>query len=211
MSLANPQHPGMFRRGTTLGTTDTTVGVDLEGLEAVFDDVHPDTGVRRTNSKVRCRIVRNAATVALKPKYLVTPQATAGVGLGKVDGYCITTGQKRAYPVDEYLPSAGVAVGDLFWIVVEGPSLCVSSRVGADSNVMNVGDRVCAQTAAASTVATTAGHVGAIIAADLSAATSGVVDFSALFAITPIGFAMTARTTGNTDTDTLIFITSHDV
>lgn len=203
----------MFARGTTFGTTSLTDGsADLEGLEALFDDVNPTTGVRRSNAKVRCRIVRNVSTVALLPKYLVTLQASAGVSRGRVDGYCITTGAARAYPVDEYLPSSGVPVNDLFWIVVEGPALCVTSRVGADSNSFAVHARMIAQTAAASTVATTAGHIGAMIAADLSAATSGVVDFTSLFDVSRnvVGKALTAKTTANTDADVLVDIMPHD-
>ena len=57
--------------------------------------------------------------------------------------------------VDEYLPIAGVAVNDVFWVVVSGPTEVVAALSGT---AVAVGDRLAAITAATSG-ATTAGRV----------------------------------------------------
>lgn len=188
-----------FDRGQTastgLSSVDSTVLNNLEGKEYIVDDVDPATGIARTGRRVKLRCVRNKAAAALLPKRLVSFKASAGVFGAHVDGYADTTAEE-SYPVDEYLPAAGVAVDDLFYIVVEGPALVLSDLAGGANNVLNVGDCVVALTAATSG-ATTAGRVAP---QDLTGATA----LLAKQIKNQVGYALTAKTTGNTNADVLV-------
>lgn len=188
-----------FERGQTastgLSSVDATVLDNLEGHEFVVEDVNPATGVVRTSRPVRLRLVRNKAGFALLPKRLVSFRASAGVYGSHVDGYADTTAE-HSVPVDEYLPSTGVADNDLFYVVIEGPALCLTDLAGGANNLFSAGDNLVALTAATSG-ATTAGRVAP---QDLTGATSTL----ALQVQNRIGRALTAKTTGNTNADVLI-------
>lgn len=179
-----------FARGATYGTTDSTIGVSLEGHEYIHQDKTYGTG-----RYVKVRVVRNGATIALAPKRLVNFALTAGKPETTVDGYAASTGQATAV-VDELLPSAGASVGDLFYVVVEGPTLVTTSLDAGAANVIAVGDMLNAQTAAAST-GTTAGRAYPV---DLTGATS--VLGTAILGV--FGRAQSAKTTGNTAASLLI-------
>lgn len=151
--------------GATISTSNYG-GLELEGKMWVFEDVPPNifpagtAGQRqaRTNRPVMCMCVRNVSGINLLPMRLVRLQRTAGIPMtGRVDGYTYIDGDE-GYPVDEYLPAAGVPNGDLFWVVVEGPALCLTDLAGGANNSIAVGDILCALTAATSQ-ATTAGRV----------------------------------------------------
>lgn len=174
-------------------------GVELEGKEFTFPDVHPVTGVVRTGRMVRCRVVRNVAAAALLPKRLARLQATAGVATGRVDGYATTTAAE-GYPIDEYLPDAGVPVNDLFYIVVEGPAVCLTGIADMAADIA-VGGWVVALTAATSG-ATTAGRVHPQVLTGSSAAT----DYAFLTnqIQNRIGRALTSKLTTGTAADILI-------
>lgn len=194
--------------GRTITAADVAATKHLEGQEKVFEDIDysagPFTRTLRSGRKVRCRCVRNNSGIALLPKRLVTMEATAGDWGKRVDGYADVNAE-RAYPVDEFLVSTGVPVDDLFWIVVEGPAMCSTALEANGDNVIAVGDRLTSQTAATSG-ATTAGRVKKQAA--LSAATSGVVDFTTIFAegTQYVGSALSAKTTANTAADILVDI-----
>src|ERR1051326_7295354 len=163
--MARTENPP-FGRGETFfsigavspNAPDVTVGTQLEGKEWVFEDINPTvTGhTTRTNRYVRCRVVRNRAGISLLPKRLVqftsgsaTQAAADGRNYGaQVDGYTATVNQ-RGYPVDEWLPSAGVPDKDLFWIVVDGPATVLTPLATASADFA-VGDLVAALTAATS-------------------------------------------------------------
>lgn len=187
-----------FERGQTassgLATVDATTLDNLEGREYIVEDVNPATGVLRTSRLVRLRCVRNKAAAALLPKRLVSFAATAGKFGAYVDGYADTTAEE-SYPVDEYLPSTGVAVDDLFYIVIEGPALVLTDLAGADNNVLPVGTVLVALTGATSG-ATTSGRVAP---QDLTGATA----LLAKQIQNRIGYALTAKTTANTNADIL--------
>jgi hypothetical protein len=206
----NPVFPrgSTFYDGETIDTNDLQ-GINLEGMEWVFEDVHPTTGVRRTGRSVRCRCVRNVSGVNLLPKLLATFSITAGLYGQRVVGYSrLTPGtgalnngaspMAEGYPIDEYLPAAGVPTNDLFWIVLEGPAVCVTS-VSNGVNDFSVGTWATAQTAAASTFSTTAGRV---IAQALTGATAILGEAVQV----RIGRALTALTANQTASDILLDI-----
>lgn len=207
--MAKRENPP-FPRGSTYyngGTIDSNNlgGTHLEGTIWEFEDINLDastSGVRsaRTNRPVKCMIVRNVAATALLPKRLVTMQTTdGGTYTGRIDGYATTTAKHPCFPLDEWLPSAGVAVNDLCYVVVEGPSVVLTDLAGGANNVFSVGDLVVALTAATSG-ATTAGRVRPI---DLTGATALLGDQI----IGRIGRALTAKTTANTNADMLVDVT----
>jgi hypothetical protein len=171
--------------------------VDIEGLEAIFEDVAPATVrgqvlTKRSGRPVKCRLVRNvsAGSLALKPKFVVT--YSSGYQFKRVDGNVAVDAAEVAGVVDEHLPSAGVAVGDLFWIVYDGPTLVKGSL---DANTIAAGDRLVGLTAA-TTNATTSGRVAAY------AVTSDTTTMAPRI-LNNIGWAVSARTAGETNKDIL--------
>lgn len=179
-----------FARGATFGTTDSTIGTHLEGREFLHQDKTYGTG-----RWVRVRVVRNAATIALAPKRALNLKSAAGVAGGQVNGYAGTQAQYTLI-ADEFLPSGGAAVGDLFYAVVDGPTLALTPRDAADVNVINVGDSLHAQSAAATT-SVTAGHVMTAVFTGATAVLQGQI-------ANVVGVALSAKTTANTDASVLI-------
>jgi hypothetical protein len=186
---------------TTQDITDTQ---HLEGKEWTFEDIdYTLRGAKtvRTGKMVRCRVVRNVGAAALLPKRLasfVADQTTGTKLVGRVDGYTTTTAA-RGYPIDEFLPSAGCQVNNLCWLVMEGPAVVLSDLAGGANNVLNVGDLVVALTAATSG-ATTAGRLAP---QDLTGATAPL----AKQVQNRVGYALTAKTTANTNADVLVDVT----
>ena len=157
-----------FSLGQTLGVTNATDGANWVGAVKTFPDVDPSTGRIRSNRVKTCVAVRNSSSIALAPKRVVSfDTATAGLaGFTVTKGYTTATNEERVGVVDEHLPATGVAVNDVFWVTVEGPTEVAVALSGSD---LAVGDRLAAITAAAST-GTTAGRV---TASGVGAATTG--------------------------------------
>lgn len=201
--MARDENPP-FGLGETFYGTDGTIdstdlgGVNLEGKEWVFEDVNPTSGAHRSGRSKRCRIVRNVSGINLLPKRLVRFRAS-GTDYGtQVDGYTHIPSQE-GYPVDEWLPAAGVRDDDLFWIVLEGPAVCILTRdAAADGAVVSVGGWVVAETAATSQSATTAGHVEA------KHTTAAATDVLGDAVMNRVGRALSAKTTADTGEDILI-------
>lgn len=187
--------------GVTFSSDDIAATQNLEGKEYVFEDIDysATSGAKplRSGRKVRRRVVRNSSAGVLLPKRLVTFEAdTSADDYGKrVDGYADGVAE-RAYPVDEFLPTAGVLVDDLFYIVVEGPAMCKTGLAADATNVISVGDNLASLTAATSG-ATTAGRIGPC---DFTGATAVLANAI----VNRVGRALTARTTGNTANDVLV-------
>lgn len=191
-----------FARGQTYygGTTidsNNLAGVHLEGKEYVTEDfdltlatVANGPKAVRTNRYVRLRIVRNKAAAALLPSRLVTYQESGDFGT-RVDGYATVTADEVAGVVDEWLPAAGVAVNDLFYIVVEGPTTVLTDLAGGANNLLPIDTTLVALTAATSG-ATTAGRVAP---QDLTGATAVL----GAQLQNRLGVACTAKTTANTN------------
>lgn len=127
-----------FGRGETFfgtgGTPNANDGANLEGKTWVFEDLDfTQAGAKpaRSNRDVTCMVVRNKTGSALLPK-LIAKMKVDGSGkefLGQVNGYATTVGDK-GFPIDEFLPAAGVADNDLFWVVVAGPATVTSAASG---------------------------------------------------------------------------------
>ena len=195
-NMARNENPP-FGRGETwfngVGAT-TTDPTAVVGKEWLFEDTNPVTKVVRSNKSVWCRAVRNVSGISLLPRRLVTyKNAVNSWGL-EVDGYTTTTAAGPAHPVDEFLPSTGVANNDVFWIVIRGPAECITDLAQVDD--ISVGSRVVALTAATSQ-ATTAGRLDL---ADFNASTTTQSNQILNY----IGFALSAVTSGNTNNAFLV-------
>jgi hypothetical protein len=194
-----------FERGSTWyngGTIDSNNlgGAQHEGKIWVFEDINVTPGTAgakptRSNRPVKCMCVRNVSGIALLPKRLVRLQKSGLFFLGRVDGYTTVTAE-QGWPVDEYLPAAGVPNNDLFWVVIDGPAMCLTDIAAGISVV--VGDIVVALTAATSQ-ATTAGRV---VLQDLTGATALLGNEIQ----NRLGYALSAKTTANTNADILVDI-----
>lgn len=189
------------------GEYEETAGVfdHLVGKEWVFEDLDysassSNLGAKpaRSGKYVTCRLVKNGGAAALLPKRLVQFSTTAGADKSGavVTGY-VTTTAGRGFPVDEFLPSAGAPVGSYFYIVVRGPATVLTDIAAVEGNVIGVGEPVVALTAATSG-ATTAGRVS-LQSITGTTATALINQIQNL-----VGRALTASTTGYTNSDLLI-------
>lgn len=149
-----------------VGLSSGSYGDNWVGSVKEFTDVNPVTGVVRSNRRKVCVAVRNASGAALLPKRVVTFSTTAGKLFSEVTGYSAVTNEERVGVVDEHLPAAGVANGEIFWVTVEGPTEVAVALSGTD---VASGDRLSAITAATAG-ATTAGRV---TPSSVGAATTG--------------------------------------
>lgn len=205
--MAKQENPP-FPRGETFyngGTIDSNNlgGANLEGLIWTFEDQDLSVNgakTNRTNKPVKCMCVRNVGAAALLPKRLATMQVTdAGTYTGRIDGYARTTAVGPAFPIDEWLPSTGVPVNDLCWIVIEGPAVVLTDIASGAGSVFNIGDWVVALTGATSG-ATTAGRVAPQDLTGATALLGAQIQHR-------IGRALSAKTTANTAADMLIDVT----
>ncbi len=201
------EHPP-FERGQYLDAASGSLD-NLLGREYVVEDINytpttPGAKPHRTGRLVTIRLVKNSAAGNLLPKRLAR-FLKSGVKYGQeVDGYTALTAE-RGYPVDEYLPTAGVPTGSYFYIVVSGPSMVILPLAGSDFNGdVTEGDRLVALTAVTSG-STTGGRVarqnftGATTTPDYSFLTEQISNY--------VGRALSAKTTGATSgTDTNLLI-----
>lgn len=191
-----------FPIGSTYGATASTDGERLEGREYLVEDLDYSLSVPKQRAYSngiqwkRVRVVRNSSGISLLPRYLVQFSSTK---YGKqVTGYTNTTAGE-GYPVDEFLPTTGVANNDLFYIVVEGPAECYTSAAASAEDVFSALSVLVALTAAASTFSTTAGRV---TPQDLTGATA----LLGAQLQNRIGVALSASTTANSNSAKLVYI-----
>ncbi len=207
---------GLFATATSGATPviSATDFLNIEGQIWEFDDINyaSTEAVKplRSNKKVWCMAVRNSsAAIAILPKRLVVLQtdygyantttntdATAGpLGLARVQGYArmgadTAVAPSRCYPVDEFLPSGGVAQNDVFWIVIKGPAIVKTAL--AQFTAITQGLPLVAQTiTTAAATSTTTGAGRAIIYAEAtthSFLTSGRIIGAAMSACTSQGY-----------------------
>jgi hypothetical protein len=186
-----------YYRGNVPASTLWKETAQIEGMEAFFEDLAPRTTggqvwQKRSGRSKKCRLVRNVSVgeLALAPKMLVT--YASGYQFKRVNGNVAVNDAEVAGIVDEHLPAAGAAYGDLFWITVDGPTL-VKGSLGSDT--IATGDLLLGLTAA-TTGATTSGRVYAY------AVTSDTTTMSPRIT-NRIGWAVSAKTSGQTNADLL--------
>lgn len=121
--------PG-FARGQVLGIlwkaydAESGDGSHVLGVRKVFRDENPTTGVLNSNRTVECICVKNTSGSALLPGQVAKFKDSAI--LTEVDGLAVAATTLMGI-VDEYLPSAGVPNGEVFWLVVRGPATVVKT------------------------------------------------------------------------------------
>jgi hypothetical protein len=178
----------------------------VEGKDWVFEDQNFNTGgtgvvQTRTNHYVRCRVIRNMAAATLFASQVVLRNDSApGLNFSQANGLCYTTAQDVLGVVDEWLGPNGCLQYDLCWVVMDGPTLCYTDLAGGANNVFTVGERVVALTAATSG-ATTAGRIAP---QTLNGTTLSAQEENELQNV--IGRAMSAATTGNTNSQLLVYV-----
>lgn len=186
-----------FPRGETYfngGTADTTSGKHLEGqIYEVRDDI------RNTGATIKLMVVRNNSGIALLPKRLAQLDF-AGANPWQAKGYARSPDDPQAFPIDELLPSAGVPDKDLFYVVVEGPALCLTSLANYAADLSS-GSRVIALTAATSQ-ATSAGRVA--VAALVAETTSTASTSNNQVLWNYFGRAISSALTSATNSDILV-------
>jgi len=180
----------------------------LVGKEWVFEDLDytqsaSNMGARkhRTGRYVHCRLVKNSAGAALLPKRVVRFKVSGTAYGAEVDGYVRTTAE-RGYPVDEFLPAAGVPDGGYFWIVVRGPAMVITPLAGTEFNGDITEGTVLVALTAITSGATTSGR----LAVQNITGSTQTSDYSFILsqAENYVGRALSAKTTGNTNADLLI-------
>jgi hypothetical protein len=129
-----------FGRGQTLGVTSPLQGTNVTGSSKVFTDTDPRTnnaGVFLSNRLVTCIAVRNTSAGPLLGGTVVKFKKSAI--LDEVDGPATSVADAPIGVVDEYLPPAGVAVGDIFWLVTVGPTAIMTSATFAPGALVGIG------------------------------------------------------------------------
>lgn len=189
-----------FDRGQTYfggNTTDSTSGEHLLGQTAEFHDkTYTGAGgvqYPRHGGGVKnlCMLVRNTSGIALLPGRVAVWKT--GKRFKEVDGYVTTTAAEGAGVVDEWLPTAGVAANDIFWLMRKGVTLGRMSNSADETAVTSEGSVLCAMTAATSQ-ATSAGRMRPV---DWTTAATGVTLGNQI--ANAFGRAMSANTTAQTN------------
>jgi hypothetical protein len=196
--VALPQRGKTYLTGPNRTADSTaTVSKAIEGIKKVFKDLDyagtagAASKAPRSGGEVECILVRNASAISLLPSRVCVWKTN---NQGKqVDGYSSLDSGQVAGVVDEWLPTAGVATNDYFWLVRKGPCLV---RKSLDANALVKDDYVIAITAATSQ-ATTAGRITSILS------TSNQT-FCMSAALNRLGLAMS--TSGTTDAQVLVYL-----
>lgn len=187
-------------QGTTIDSGDLQ-GVHLEGQIVYLPDTDPsDTKVRRSQTDVVARVVRNASGISLLPKRIVQYQAAYW---GKrVDGYIKATTTPVAGVVDDHLPSTGVQNNDLFYLIVGGPCLVKTTNTTIVASTQG-NPWIGAVTSGASTADVSGSHDSGGITG--FAETSNVT-FATHWLRNKIGVGLSAKVAANTNQDVLVSI-----
>lgn len=138
-----------FARGQTFynGTTKDPVFSDplnYLGKEYVFEPnaqmaVQQSAAFDSSGRAVRVRVVMNKSGVNLKPSRIARYKVLDPFET-QVDGYTSALADRPAGVIDEFLPPAGVPDGDLFYLVVDGPTTI--TQLSASAATLAIGDRL---------------------------------------------------------------------
>lgn len=200
-----------FGRGETFygsdGTIDTNAlaGGQWEGMVKVFEDVlysatgiKPGRSINNDGARVMCKVVRNMSGATLYGGRLVQLDPASP---GRILAYQ-NVNFAECYPLDEFLPAAGVRHGDLCFIVIGGPANVKTPMTGAEfiSTSIAAGALLGAGTSnGGSTQAGTTGVPGRAVGNALAAGTTHTAAEEINVAINYIGKAISAMTSGQTD------------
>jgi hypothetical protein len=115
--------------------------------------------------RVRVKVVQNKSGVNLKPARVAHYKASDPYET-QLDGYTFAVGDRPAGVIDEFLPAAGVADGDLFYLVIDGPTKV--TQLSASASILAIGDRVVPGTGTSATN----DDAGRVVKQDLTGATA---------------------------------------
>jgi hypothetical protein len=208
-NVSTPERGSTWYNGGTIDTNNLA-GLEAEGSTKIFEDVRWDVaGIKPARNQARsvtCRLVRNMTGVTLYAKTLVVLDPA---NPNRVTGRARVLFEE-SYPVDEFLPAAGVPNGDLFWIVLSGPAMVLTPMTGAEFNATSIAlnDFIGAattnggSTAAGSTVP--AGRAAALVPVNVALTTNTQYAQLIRDVTTYVGRAMSAMTSGQTNSNMLV-------
>jgi hypothetical protein len=203
---------GLFTRGQTWAGYNgaapaLTDGQQLEGYEKLFPDINFTSGYGkaiRTGAYNLCRMVRNVSTIQLPVAAQLLHPVTGQIG--QIDGYTVNSAD-RGFVGDEWLTQA-VVNNDIFWVVLRGVS---SVTTGWNADATNViasasPNELTALTTACTSqgITGTGGSATALSAGKVkNASWTGATAVLAAEVSRVIGYALSAATTANTNTQIL--------
>lgn len=177
-------------------------GEQFEGREFVFADVNETTGAKRSYKDVVRRIVKNSSGSALRGKRCVVLN---GAGT-EITGYSrigsAAAGAQICFPLDEYLPSAGLGNGDWGYVVVQGNAICLTGATGSEATSIPAGTPLIAITATTAEETSTAAANAGRLVKKISTGDAGAT--RALNLLAQVGAALSESTTDETDQDVLV-------
>jgi hypothetical protein len=158
-----------FELGETLqGKDANSVAINSHWLGQIFEfPAKPvrSTGAanaavkRRSGRTIKAICLRNSSGVTLYGKRLVRLKLAGGVAsYQEVDRYSIATNEVPCVIVDEFL-TKGVADGDIFWGIIEGPVTCILQHEDLADGIIAVGDAVIAGTGGGNSQASSSGGI----------------------------------------------------
>lgn len=199
-----------FQLGESFKGTDADsnlINVPWLGTRCAFEHVdYSISGLtagrsRLTGTSILAIALRNTSGIALRPKRMVMLDVAAGLGnLRNATGYNVLLLNGISVLCDPWLPAAGVAANDIFWGIYKGPAIVLTPTVGADFNGADISAGGCLFNATGSTSGNSTG--GRVTNLTLAGQTAATASFSA--ARNFVGYALSARTTGETAADLLV-------
>lgn len=199
-----------FALGDTLKGTDSAgnlINTHLEGAVFEIPDYVKSTGKVRSGHFKLVMVVRNrlqigGANVALLGKRHGLLQTDGGANYtGRIVGYAHTLGVPHAVAIDDQLGAEGCAYNDLCYVTIKGYHTNLAPAAGAAFNGdIAAGAHVVGATAAGSTTSV-AGRISNIALANATDAAGANLQARNL-----LGTALSGRTTGETNTEILMYV-----
>lgn len=136
--------------GGTASNPPASLPVNIEGKEYEFEDnlqvsYAPAPYLDGTGRRIRVKVARNSGTVNLLPGRIARYQPATSPLECRCDGYYFQAADSVAGVVDEFLPPAGVAPNDYFFLIIDGPTHVIANGAIA------VGQRIEAATGTSQT------------------------------------------------------------
>lgn len=201
-------HPP-FELGTTLPGTDSQANLindDILGQIWQFPTFNATSRQRGQKNRpgggrmITAVALRNNSGLTLLGKRFALIELTAGyLGVKNINGYAVVNPKRNIVLIDSWLSSSGVADKDIFWGIIAGPAIVLTPMAGADQvGDIAVGSPLVNSTGTTSGVTTS----GRVALASIANATDATGAFNQSLAM--LGRALSARTTGETNSDLLV-------